>query len=165
MGKVIRFKLNGKPVSIYVENNELLLNVLREKLGVVSPKYGCGIGECGACTVLVDGEPVLSCLTLAIEVDGKEVTTVEGLAKGGELDIVQRAFIEEGAIQCGYCTPGFILMAKKLLEENPDPDEGYIREYIRGNLCRCTGYINVVRAIKRAAEELKFHISRAKQTR
>ncbi len=164
MGKVIRFKLNGKPVSIYVENNELLLNVLREKLGVISPKYGCGIGECGACTVLVDGEPVLSCLTLAIEVDGKEVTTVEGLAKGGELDIVQRAFIEEGAIQCGYCTPGFILMAKKLLEENPDPDEGYIREYIRGNLCRCTGYINVVRAIKRAAEELKFHISRAKQT-
>jgi len=164
VGKVIRFKLNGRPVSIYVENNELLLNVLREKLGVVSPKYGCGIGECGACTVLVDGEPVLSCLTLAIEVDGKEVTTVEGLAKDSELDIVQRAFIEEGAIQCGYCTPGFILMAKKLLEENPDPDEDYIREYIRGNLCRCTGYVNIVRAIKRAAEELKFHVSRAKQT-
>ncbi len=152
--RIINFRLNGRPVRIEVRDNELLLNLLRDRLGVLSPKYGCGIGECGACTVLINGEPVLSCLTLAVEVDGKEVTTVEGLLRNGELDPVQEAFIEEGAIQCGYCIPGFILMAKKLLEEVRNPDEATIREYIRGNLCRCTGYVNIVKAIKRAAQKL-----------
>ncbi len=152
--RLINFKLNGRPVSIEVKDNELLINVLRDRLGVLSPKYGCGIGECGACTVLLDGEPVLSCLTLAVEVDGREITTVEGLAKGGKLHPVQEAFIEEGAIQCGYCTPGFILVAKRLLEEVKNPSEERIREYVRGNLCRCTGYVNIIKAIKRAAEKI-----------
>jgi len=151
----IQFTLNGEKVSMEVEPNELLLNVLREKLGLTGAKYVCGIGECGACTVLVNGEPVLSCLTLAADVDGKEVTTIEGLAKDGELTVVQRAFIEEGAVQCGYCTPGFIIMIEKLLQENPDPSEQEIREFVRGNLCRCTGYVNIVKAAKRAAKELK----------
>ncbi len=152
--RLINFKLNGRPVSIEVKDNELLINVLRDRLGVLSPKYGCGIGECGACTVLLDGEPVLSCLTLAVEVDGREITTVEGLAKDGKLHPVQEAFIEEGAIQCGYCTPGFILVAKRLLEEEKNPSEERIREYVRGNLCRCTGYVNIIKAIKRAAEKI-----------
>lgn len=152
--RLINFKLNGRPVSIEVKDNELLINVLRDRLGVLSPKYGCGIGECGACTVLLDGEPVLSCLTLAVEVDGREITTVEGLAKDGKLHPVQEAFIEEGAIQCGYCTPGFILVAKRLLEEVKNPSEEMIREYVRGNLCRCTGYVNIIKAIKRAAEKI-----------
>ena len=152
--RLINFKLNGRPVSIEVKDNELLINVLRDRLGVLSPKYGCGIGECGACTVLLDGEPVLSCLTLAVEVDGREITTVEGLTKDGKLHPVQEAFIEEGAIQCGYCTPGFILVAKRLLEEEKNPSEERIREYVRGNLCRCTGYVNIIKAIKRAAEKI-----------
>ncbi len=152
--RLINFKLNGRPVSIEVKDNELLINVLRDRLGVLSPKYGCGIGECGSCTVLLDGEPVLSCLTLAVEVDGREITTVEGLAKDGKLHPVQEAFVEEGAIQCGYCTPGFILVAKRLLEEEKNPSEERIREYVRGNLCRCTGYVNIIKAIKRAAEKI-----------
>jgi carbon-monoxide dehydrogenase small subunit len=156
MGKVVKFKLNGRPVSIYVEPNELLLNVLREKLGIRSPKYVCGIGECGACTVLVDNEPVLSCLTLAVDVDGKEVVTAEGLTRDGELHVIQKAFLEEGAVQCGYCIPGFVLTSKKLIEEIQNPTEEDIKEYIRGNLCRCTGYINIIRAIKRAAEEFRL---------
>lgn len=155
MPRKIRFRLNGKLVEVEVEPNELLLNVLREKLGLTGTKYACGIGECGACTVLVDGEPVLSCLTLAVDVDGRDVVTIEGLAGDGELHILQKAFLEHGAVQCGYCIPGFLLTAKKLLEENPNPSEEEIREYIRGNLCRCTGYVNIVKAIKMAAEELR----------
>jgi len=155
MPRRIRFRLNGEWVELDVEPNELLLNVLREKLGLTGTKYGCGIGECGTCTVLVDGEPVLSCLTLAVDVDGRDVVTIEGLAKDGELHILQKTFLEHGAIQCGYCIPGFILTAKRLLEENPAATEEEIREYIRGNLCRCTGYVNIVRAIKAAIEELK----------
>ncbi|HDJ83646.1 MAG TPA: (2Fe-2S)-binding protein [Desulfurococcaceae archaeon] len=155
MPRRIRFRLNGEWVEVDVEPNELLLNVLREKFGFTGAKYGCGIGECGACTVLVDGEPVLSCLTLAVDVDGRDVVTIEGLAKDYELHVLQKAFLEHGAVQCGYCTPGFILTAKRLLEENLDATEEEIREYIRGNLCRCTGYVNIVRAIKAAAEELK----------
>ena len=148
----IKFKLNGELVEVDVRPNELLLNVLREKFHLTGTKYSCGLGECGACTVLVDGEPVLACLTLAVDVDGKEVVTIEGLAKNGELDPIQRAFAEEGAIQCGFCTPGFIIIIKALLSENPNPTEEEIREYIRGNLCRCTGYVNIVKAIKRALE-------------
>ena len=148
----IKFKLNGELVEVDVKPNELLLNVLREKFHLTGTKYSCGLGECGACTVLVDGEPVLACLTLAVDVDGKEVVTIEGLAKNGELDPIQRAFAEEGAIQCGFCTPGFIIITKALLSENPNPTEEEIREYIRGNLCRCTGYVNIIKAIKRASE-------------
>ena len=155
MGKVIEFILNGKPVKVYVEPNELLINVLRDKLGLTGAKYGCGIGECGACTVLLDGEPVLACLTLAMEVEGREVTTIEGLAKDTELDAIQKAFLEEAAVQCGFCTPGFILTAKALLKENPSPSEEEIKEYLRGNLCRCTGYVNIIKAIKKASKELK----------
>ncbi len=147
----IEFTLNGVRKRVQVEPNELLLNVLREKLYMTGTKYGCGIGECGACTVLLDGEPVLSCLVLAADVDGREVTTIEGLARGEELDEVQKAFVEEGAVQCGFCTPGFIITAKSLLMENPNPSEEEVREYIKGNLCRCTGYMNIVKAILRAA--------------
>lgn len=150
---IIKFKLNGREVSVDVRPNELLINVLREKLGYTSPKYGCGIGECGACTVLVDNEPILSCLMLAVEVNGREVVTVEGLSKNDELNPIQKAFLEENAVQCGYCTPGFIIMAKKLLEEYSEPDINTIKEYIRGNLCRCTGYINIIRAIMKASKQ------------
>ena len=151
----IHFKLNGRYVNIDVEPNELLINVLREKLGLTGTKYGCGIGECGACTVLVDGEPVLSCLLLAVDVNGKEVITIEGLDRDQGLNIIQKAFLEEGAIQCGYCIPGFILVAKKLLDENPNPNIEEIIDYIRGNLCRCTGYVNILRAIIKASKEYK----------
>lgn len=151
----IELIVNGVRKTVDVEPNELLINVLREKLGLTGTKYGCGIGECGACTVMVDGEPVLSCLTLAIEVSGKQITTIEGIAKDGRLDPVQEAFIEEGAIQCGYCTPGFIITAKTLLREKPNPTREEIIEYIKGNLCRCTGYINIVKAIQKAAEKIK----------
>jgi len=150
----IRFKLNGREVEAEVEPNTLLLNLLRERFHLTGAKYGCGIGECGACTVLLDGEPILSCLTLAVEVDGREVTTIEGLAEDGKLHPLQRAFLEEGAVQCGFCTPGMILTAKALLDENPNPSEEEIREYLKGNLCRCTGYVNIVKAVKRAAEEM-----------
>ncbi len=148
----INITVNGEDRRIKVKPNELLLNVIREDLNLTGPKYGCGTGECGACTVLLDGEPVLSCLTLAITADGKEITTIEGLADD-TLDGLQEAFIDHGAIQCGYCTPGMILMAKDLLEDNPDPSEEEIREHIKGNLCRCTGYTNIVKAIKSYANE------------
>ncbi|MEN2975214.1 MAG: (2Fe-2S)-binding protein [Candidatus Caldarchaeales archaeon] len=150
----IELIVNGIRKMLDVESNELLLNVLREKLGLTGAKYGCGIGECGACTVLVDGEPVLSCLTLAVEVDGRRITTIEGLDADGELDPVQEAFVEEGAIQCGYCTPGFIMITKALLEEKKKPSREEIIEYIKGNLCRCTGYINIIKAIEKAAEKI-----------
>lgn len=134
---------------ILVAPNELLLNVLRDQLGLTGAKYGCGIGECGSCTVLVDGEPTLSCLTLAIGVDGCEILTIEGIAeRDGKLHPLQEAFLENGAVQCGFCTPGMILMGKALLDENSNPTEKDIREHIRGNVCRCTGYTQIVKAIK-----------------
>jgi len=151
----IEFTVNRRKRQFDVEPNTLLLNLLREDLSLTGTKYGCGIGECGSCTVLVDGEPVPSCLTLAVEVDGREVVTIEGIAKGGSLSAVQEAFLEEGAIQCGYCTPGFIIAAEALLKENPRPSEEEIREYLKGNLCRCTGYVNIVKAVKKAAEKSK----------
>jgi carbon-monoxide dehydrogenase small subunit len=138
-----------------VEPNELLMNCIRDQLHLTGTKYVCGIGECGACTVLLDGQPVLSCLTLAIDADGKDVVTVEGISKEGELDAIQQAFIDEGAVQCGYCIPGLIVMTKTLLAEKPTPTESEIRDYLRGNLCRCTGYVNIIKAINRAASELK----------
>jgi aerobic-type carbon monoxide dehydrogenase small subunit (CoxS/CutS family) len=151
----IEFTVNGMKRQFDVEPNQLLLNLLREDLYLTGTKYGCGIGECGACTVLVDGEPVLSCLTLAVDVDGREVETIEGLAKGDDLDVVQEAYLEEGAVQCGFCTPGFIMTTRALLKENHDPTEEEIREYLKGNLCRCTGYVNIIKAVKRASEKLK----------
>ena len=151
----IEFTVNGMKRQFDVEPNQLLLNLLRENLYLTGTKYGCGIGECGACTVLVDGEPVLSCLTLTVDVDGREVETIEGLAKGDDLDVVQEAYLEEGAVQCGFCTPGFIMTTRALLKENPDPTEEEIREYLKGNLCRCTGYVNIIKAVKRASEKLK----------
>jgi len=151
----IEFTVNGRRHQFDVEPNTLLLNLIREKLYLTGSKYGCGIGECGACTVHLDGEPVLSCLTLAVEADGKRVDTIEGVADGDKLDPVQEAFIEEGAIQCGFCTPGFIMTTRALLRDDPNPTEDDIREYLKGNLCRCTGYVNIVKAVQTAASKLK----------
>jgi len=142
-------RVNGVRRELLVSPNELLLNVLRDRMGLTGTKYGCGIGECGSCTVLVDCEPMLSCLTLAICVDGSDIATIEGIAqKDGKLHPIQESFLEHGAIQCGFCTPGMIIMAKNLLDENPKPTEEEIREHIRGNLCRCTGYTQIVKAIQ-----------------
>lgn len=148
----IEITVNGRNAQFDPEPNTLLLNLIRDKLHLTGSKYGCGIGECGACTVHLDGEPVLACMTLAVDADGKRVDTIEGISDGDRLDPLQEAFIEEGAIQCGFCTPGFIMTARALLNENPDPTEDEIREYLKGNLCRCTGYVNIVKAVKRAAE-------------
>jgi carbon-monoxide dehydrogenase small subunit len=151
----ITLNVNGKDHPLQVKPNEILLNVLRDRLGLMGTKYGCGIGECGACTVLLDGKAILSCQTLAFTADGKSITTIEGLEQGGELDPLQQAFIDEGAVQCGYCTPGMILSAKALLNTRTDPTTDEIKQAIRGNLCRCTGYTNIVRAIKKASETIK----------
>jgi carbon-monoxide dehydrogenase medium subunit len=149
---VISLTVNGEAMEIDVAPNELLLNVLRERLELTGSKYGCGIGECGACTIWLDGQPALGCLVLAVSADGADVRTIEGLAApDGTLDPLQQAFIDEDAFQCGYCTPGMLMMTKKLLEEIPQPTEDEIRDYLRGNHCRCTGYASITRAIGRAA--------------
>jgi len=149
---VISLTVNGEAMEIDVAPNELLLNVLRERLELTGSKYGCGIGECGACTIWLDGQPALACLVLAVAADGSEIRTIEGLAApDGTLDPLQQAFIDEDAFQCGYCTPGMLMMTKKLLEEIPQPTEDEIRDYLRGNHCRCTGYVSIVRAVGRAA--------------
>jgi aerobic-type carbon monoxide dehydrogenase small subunit (CoxS/CutS family) len=147
----IAFAINGKKRSLSVKPNDLLINMIRNDLYLTGSKYGCGIGECGACTVLLNGEPVLSCLTLAVTVDGKEITTIEGLAKENELHPMQKAFLKNGAVQCGFCTPGMILTATALLRENSNATEDEIRDYMRGNLCRCTGYVQIVKAIEECA--------------
>ncbi|HHK67207.1 MAG TPA: (2Fe-2S)-binding protein [Candidatus Acetothermia bacterium] len=149
----MRIIVNGEEKAIDVAPNELLLNVLRERLKLTGPKYGCGIGECGACTVLMNGVPALSCLVLALSADGARIETAEGLGADGRLDPIQEAFIEENAFQCGYCTPGMLVMTKRLLEEISDPTEDEIKDYMKGNQCRCTGYASIVRAVKRAAEK------------
>ena len=145
--KTIQLKVNGIVEKLTLEPNRTLLDVLREDLALTGAKRGCEAGECGACTVIVNGRPVNSCMILAVEMDGAEIITVEGLSKGSELDEMQQAFIDEFALQCGYCTPGMILMGKALLSENPQPTEAEVREYIGGNLCRCTGYENIIKAI------------------
>lgn len=156
MNKItVTFTLNGEPKSISVDPNLTLLEVVRDVFGLTGTKEGCGHGECGACTVLVDDMAVNSCLLLVSQIDGKNITTIEGLSKNGELDIIQAKFIEEGAIQCGYCTPGMIMSAKALLLKNNNPSEQEIREAISGNLCRCTGYAKIVRAIKSASASSK----------
>jgi carbon-monoxide dehydrogenase small subunit len=152
--KTIQLTVNGETHEIIVEPNALLINVLRDELGLTGTKYGCGIGQCGSCTVLVNGEPVMSCLILAVAVNEANILTIEGLAKpDGYLDPVQEAFLDHSAIQCGFCTPGMVLMARDLLNKNPAPSESEIREHMKGNLCRCTGYTSIVRAIKSCAQK------------
>lgn len=148
----IEFQLNGEPVEHFTEPNRTLLNMLREDFDLTGAKEGCGAGECGACTVILDGEAVNACLVLAVEADGRSVGTIEGLSDGRRLDPLQSAFIEHAALQCGYCTPGMIMTAKVLLEKNPNPTEAEIREGISGNLCRCTGYKKIIEAIQSVAE-------------
>ncbi|MBI2874193.1 MAG: (2Fe-2S)-binding protein [Firmicutes bacterium] len=150
----IALNVNDEEYSVEAKPHHSLLHVLREQLGLTGAKEGCGEGHCGACTVLLDGRPVNSCLLLAVEAEGARVTTIEGLAEGGRLHPIQEAFINQGAVQCGYCTPGMILSAKALLDEIPDPGEKEIREAISGNLCRCTGYVKIVEAIRAAGKAL-----------
>jgi aerobic carbon-monoxide dehydrogenase small subunit len=152
---IVKIKVNGDVYEVAVKPKESLLDVLRNKLNLTGTKKGCNEGDCGACTVIMNGRPVNSCLTLAVEADGSEVLTVEGLAKGPELHPLQRAFMEYGALQCGYCTPGMIMSAKALLDENPDPSEEEIRYALAGNICRCTGYTKIVQAVREAAKSMK----------
>ena len=156
MKRVLSFTLNDDPVEVVVKDNMTLLDLLRDKLGLTGTKKGCEQGECGACTVMLDGLPVNSCCTLAVECEGRNVVTVEGIAKGGKLHPIQKQFIEKWALQCGYCTPGMIMSAKALLDHNPHPTELEIREAIEGNLCRCTGYKKIVEAIQAAAAEMDW---------
>ena len=151
MKQILSFVLNGSPVDVIVTPTETLLDVLREKLSVTGPKRGCDDGDCGTCTVLINGEPVRSCLTIALTVAGKEVLTVEGLSSNGELHPLQQAFYEHGAFQCGFCTPGMLMSAKALLDENPNPSRDEIRIYMSGNLCRCGSYEEIVEAIQAVA--------------
>ncbi len=144
----ITLTVNGEEHSLQVKVNHTLLDVLRNDLGLTGTKEGCGEGDCGACTVLLQGKPVNACLVLAVEANGKAITTIEGLARDGELHPLQKAFIEQGAVQCGFCSPGMLLTAKALLDENPTPTEEEIRMGIAGNLCRCTGYVRIVKAIQ-----------------
>jgi len=143
----VKLQVNGITYEAPVEPHMTLLSLLRDHLGLTGTKWACGTGDCGACTVIMDGRAVTSCLVLALDANGREVLTIEGLAKDGELHPLQRAFIEHGAVQCGYCTPGMIMMAKALLDENPHPSEEEVRSALRGNLCRCTGYNKIVDAI------------------
>jgi carbon-monoxide dehydrogenase small subunit len=143
--------VNGRTEKLTLEPHRTLLDVLREDLGLTGAKRGCEAGECGACTVILNGRPVNSCLVLAVELDGAEVLTIEGLGGQSALDPMQQSFIDNFALQCGYCTPGMILMGKSLLTANPHPSEDEVKEYISGNLCRCTGYENIVKAIMAVA--------------
>ena len=151
----INFILNGDPTTIDVAENARLVDVLRNDFHLTGTKEGCGVGECGACTVIIDGKAVASCLVLAVSVEGKSVLTIEGLSKNSELDPVQEAFIDHHAAQCGFCTPGFIMSAKALLDANPSPTREEIRVAISGNICRCTGYHQIVDAIEDAAERYR----------
>jgi aerobic carbon-monoxide dehydrogenase small subunit len=154
MKQTIHFTLNGEPVQVEIEPHLTLLQLVREEMGLTGTKEGCGMGECGACTVLVDGKTMNSCIFPAAEVDGRSVITIEGLTDDrGGLHPVQKAFVEHGAVQCGFCTPGMVLSAKALLDENPKPTEEEIRNGIAGNLCRCTGYAQIVQAIKAVSEK------------
>ena len=150
----IELIVNGELYQVVVKPSESLLHVIRERLGLIGTKNGCNVGECGACTVLIEGVPVRSCLVLAINAKGKKITTIEGLARGEELHPLQKAFVNYGAIQCGFCTPGMILSSYALLNENPNPSEEEIKEAVAGNLCRCTGYTKILEAVKAATEWL-----------
>ena len=151
----LQLSVNGEPAPVSFSSYKTLLEVLREDLSLTGTKHGCELGECGACTVLVDGEPVLSCLVLALECEGKRIETIEGLARGSELHPLQAAFTDLGGSQCGYCTPGVIMTAKALLDREPNPSKERIKEATAGNLCRCTGYLQITDAVERAAAELR----------
>ena len=152
MKHILQLHVNGETYEVLTQIHKTLLEVLREDIGLTGTKRGCDLGACGACTVLIDGKPHLSCLTLAVDVQGKEVLTIEGLSHNGDLHPLQKAFIEKGAIQCGFCTPGMILAAKAFLDEQPHPSEEEVKRAISGNLCRCTGYGKIVEAILTASE-------------
>jgi aerobic-type carbon monoxide dehydrogenase small subunit (CoxS/CutS family) len=151
----VAIRVNGEPKDFDVEPNTLLLSLIRENMLLTGAKYGCGVGECGSCTVLLDGESVLACMILAVDANGRNVDTVEGLGEYDRLHPIQEAYLEEGAVQCGFCTPGFIMSTKALLSEKPQPTETEIREYLKGNMCRCTGYVNIVKAVQSAAAKMK----------
>lgn len=156
MKKEINFVLNGSEVTVTVEAHKRLIDILRDSLGYTGTKEGCGEGECGACTVIVDEHAVNSCLFPAFDVEGKNVTTIEGLQKSSnQLSIIQEAFVQQGGIQCGFCTPGMIMSTKALLDSNPEPTDEEIRDALLGNLCRCTGYIQIIESVKSAASKLK----------
>ncbi len=152
MKQILQLRVNGQDYEVYVPVHKTLLEVLREDMDLTGTKHGCELGECGTCTVLVDGEPILSCLALPIELQGREITTVEGMADGATPHPLQTAFAELGAAQCGYCTPGVLLAAKSLLDQNPSPSRDEIRHALSGNLCRCTGYTKIYQAVELAAE-------------
>ncbi len=151
----IELNLNNRKRIVEVRPEDLLLDVLRKEFNFKGTKYGCGIGECGACTVIMNGKPVLSCQMLAAVADGQNIDTIEGLADGNDLHPMQQAFLDEGAVQCGFCTPGMVLTANALVKENPDPDDEDIKNALRGNLCRCTGYENIIQAVHRGAKTMK----------
>ena len=153
MKQVLNLRVNGQDFEVYAPVHKTLLEVLREDLNLTGTKHGCELGECGACTVLVDGEPVLSCLALPIELQGREITTIEGLADGATLHPLQNAFAELGAAQCGYCTPGMLMSSKALLDKNPYPSRDEIKHALAGNLCRCTGYQKIYEAIELVAKK------------
>jgi carbon-monoxide dehydrogenase small subunit len=152
MKQTIRLTINGRLYEEDVEPRQLLVHFLRETIGLTGTHVGCVVGECGACSILLDGNVVKSCLHLAVQADGREITTVEGLAKNGELNPVQEAFVKNYAFQCGYCTPGMVITSHALLQKNPDPSEEEIRKALAGNLCMCTGYVQIVAAVKEAAK-------------
>jgi len=156
MSKInVTLKVNGDVYEVAVNPSKTLVQVLREDLRLIGAKIGCETGDCGACTVMLNGKTVCSCLTLAVEAQGKDITTIEGVAiSGEEMHPIQQAFVEEGAIQCGYCTPGMVMSAKQLLEKNANPTELEIRQAISGNLCRCTGYARIVKAVHAASEKM-----------
>ncbi len=151
MKQIIQLNINGNIYEVMVSARDLLVDVLRKKLGLTGTKKGCGQGECGTCTVIIDGTPTLSCITLAIACQGKEIITIEGMEKNGELDPIQQSFIDKGAVQCGFCTPGMILTTKSLLDRNPNPSRKEIKKGLSGNLCRCTGYEKIFEAVEAVA--------------
>ena len=152
--QLVSTTINGEPRQFLCEARQSLLEALRDEVGLTGCKEGCNNGNCGACSVLLDGQPVNSCLVFGLEVDGKEITTIEGIAQGGELHALQQCFLEGAALQCGICTPGFIVTAKALLDQNPGASEEEIRFQLAGNLCRCTGYDKIVRAVMKAGEQM-----------
>ena len=157
MRQLIKLKINGDSHEVAVEPWRTLLEVIRDTIGLTGTKRGCDEGDCGACTVLMNGRSVNSCLVLAVEAQGQEITTIEGLADGDQLHPIQQAFVEHGGLQCGYCTPGMILSAKAFLDKNPKPTEDQIKFAIAGNLCRCTGYVKIIESIQAAAKAMQAH--------